>query len=390
MSWDHKRIKDCCTVIGGATPKREIAEYWGGDIPWVTPKDISNLPQPVLEDAPEFLTEKGFGSASTYMLPKGAILLTSRAPIGNVAVAGRAMCTNQGFKSLIPGEGMDSSYLYHCMRREAPRLEAQGNGATFKEVSKKVVEEFEIPVPPLHEQKRIAAILDKADAIRRKRQQAIELADQCLRSVFLDMFGDPVANPKRWDSQQLGSSLRFLTSGSRGWAKYYRDKGDKFIRIQNVGKNALLLDDMTYVEAPKSAEADRTRLELGDVLLSITADLGRSAVATEEIIGGYINQHLALLRPDAGILRPRYLSAFLSSQGGVRQFQIKNKSAVKAGLNFDDIRTLEIPIPPISLQHKYEEIFDKVRCSAGRLQDAKCSAGELFESLSQRAFAGQL
>lgn len=142
------------------------------------------------------------------MLPEGSVLLTSRAPIGNLAVTGKPMCTNQGFKSLVPNPDVDCTYLYYCMLANIEKLQALGNGATFKEVSKKVVEDFEIPLPPLDEQKRIAAILDKADAIRQKRQQAIALADDFLRSVFLDMFGDPFTNPKKWDMQPIGKLLQ--------------------------------------------------------------------------------------------------------------------------------------------------------------------------------------
>ncbi|MFO4722407.1 restriction endonuclease subunit S [Vibrio cholerae] len=197
MSWPVVKLKDCCTVVGGATPKRNIPEYWDSkDVPWVTPKDISKLSNKVLNDAPEYISQLGFDKCATSLLPKGAVLLTSRAPIGNVAIAGRDMCTNQGFKSLVPSDRVDSTYLYYCMLWHSSMLEALGNGATFKEVSKKIVEEFEIPLPPLDEQKRIAEILDKADAIRQKRKQAIALADEFLRSVFLEMFGTDLVRDK--------------------------------------------------------------------------------------------------------------------------------------------------------------------------------------------------
>lgn len=204
MSWPMVKLKDCSNVVGGATPKRNVDEYWNTkDVPWITPKDISNLRQPVLEDAPEYISNLGFKSCATYLLPKGSVLLTSRAPIGNLAIAGRDMCTNQGFKCLVPNNDVDSTYLYYCMMAYSEKLKLLGNGATFKEVSKKIVEEFEIPLPPLTEQKRIAAILDKADSLRRKNQQSIQLADQFLRAVFLELFGDPVTNPKNWEIKKL-------------------------------------------------------------------------------------------------------------------------------------------------------------------------------------------
>ncbi len=287
---------------------------------------------------------------------------------------------------------LDRKYLAYYLRSNlfVNWVNGQVAGAKMPRVSMKVFWEHKIPLPPLAEQKRIATILDKAAAIRCKRQQAIQLADDFLRAVFLDMFGDPVTNPKGWEIVELGEYLEFLTSGSRGWAKYYSESGSKFIRIQNVGKNLLLLDDMAYVNAPEGAEAKRTKVRLGDVLLSITADLGRSATVTREIEGGHINQHLALLRPVVNLINSRFLAAYLSSDGGVKQFQMKNKSAVKAGLNFNDIRTLNILLPPIELQKKYENIYEKVTSSLERMSASCDQSSFLFSSLSQKAFDGEL
>jgi len=188
----------------------------------------------------------------------------------------------------------------------------------------------------------------------------------------------------------LDQHLEFLTSGSRGWAKYYSNSGSKFIRIQNVGKNKLLLTDMAYVNAPKGAEAARTKIQTGDVLLSITADLGRSTVVTSDIEDGYVNQHLAILRLKKYELNSRYLSAYLSSDAGVRQFFVKNKSAVKAGINFSDIRSLEIQVPPISLQRSYENLYERVMGFQLKQSENLDVAEAAFSSLSQKAFSGQL
>ncbi len=205
VGWQLIKLGDCCQIVSGSTPKRNQSEYWGGDISWVTPKDLSHLKQPVLEDTPEKITQAGYKSCSTTLLPKGSILFSSRAPIGHVAIAGRPMCTNQGFKSLVPSNKVNSAYLYWCMRKYASSIDALGTGTTFREVSKGIVERFEIPLPPLAEQRRIAAILDRADAVRRKRQQAIALTEELLRSAFLEMFGDPVTNPKGWEVDVLGT-----------------------------------------------------------------------------------------------------------------------------------------------------------------------------------------
>jgi type I restriction enzyme S subunit len=179
------KLKNCCEIVSGSTPSRSIAEYWNGDIPWATPKDISRTKAKLLVEPEEYITRKGLDSCSTRLVPKGSILFSSRAPIGLVAVAGVDICTNQGFKNLVPSNNVYSDYLYHCMAYFAPDLALLGNGATFKEVSKEIVGNFQIPLPPLEEQRRIAAILDKADAMRRKRQESLKLADDLVKSQFI-------------------------------------------------------------------------------------------------------------------------------------------------------------------------------------------------------------
>lgn len=382
--WKTVRLVDCCTVISGATPRRDTPRYWNGNIAWVTPKDLSNLNENIIFDTPEKITDEGLKNCSSQILPPGSILFSSRAPIGLIAITGREMCTNQGFKSLIPGPEVQSEYLFWVMKHITPRIQQIGRGATFKEVSKAQIEEIKIPLPPLPEQKRIAAILDKADAIRRKRAKALQLTDTFLQSVFIDMFGDPVTNPKGWPTRSLADSLSFLTSGSRGWARYYSDKGHLFLRIQNVGQNGLLLDDVAFVKAPNTTEARRTKVQAGDVLLSITADLGRTAVIPDNFETAFISQHLALLRVKDIV--PLYLSAYLSSDGGQRQISLLNRNGVKAGLNFDDIRSLEILVPETKLQKRYAEIYAHHIETQKVLAHATSSVDFLYESLIQRTF----
>ena len=148
-------------------------------------------------------------------------------------------------------------------------------------------------------------MLDRAEALRAKRRAALAQLDSLTQSFFLDLFGDQTTILKRWATNKLGELLDSLTSGSRGWAEYYAESGDIFLRIQNVRRNELLLDDIAYVNAPSTAEANRTRVQPGDVLLSITADLGRTAVVPEEIGTAFINQHLSILRTKH--LVPRFL-----------------------------------------------------------------------------------
>ena len=187
---DFRRVKlgECCEVVSGATPRTERPEYWNGTIPWATPRDVSSLDGPTLTRTEARITDEGYRSCSTTLLPVGAVLFTSRAPIGLVAMAGLPVCTNQGFKSFIPGAEVDSRYLYWCLRREAPRIAARGSGSTFAEVSKSAISRFEIPLPSLSEQQRIAHALDAVEAIRCKRRQSLGLLEDLHESLSQQLF----------------------------------------------------------------------------------------------------------------------------------------------------------------------------------------------------------
>ena len=261
-------------------------------------------------------------------------------------------------------------------------------GSTRAKLTKAGAFKIQIPLPPLDQQKRIAGILDAADALRAKRREALAQLDTLLQSTFLDMFGDPVTNPMGWKAVSVGDEIRFLTSGSRGWAKYYAKVGDTFIRIQNLKDGQLDLGDIAFVNAPESAEAKRTKVEPGDVLLSITADLGRTAVVPRGIAKAHINQHLAILRFTS--LNPVFVSYQLASKGGQAQFDRLNREGVKAGLNFHDVKSIRLTNPPLKLQHRFAAIVESVEQQKASQRAHLAELDTLFASLQSRAFRGDL
>ncbi|MCC6357348.1 MAG: restriction endonuclease subunit S [Phycisphaerales bacterium] len=302
------------------------------------------------------------------------------------------------FHVIRPGHALDGRYLFYMIWNPTFRHfgEQRFTGsAGQKRMPASAVAEFEIPLPypddpkrSVAEQKRIAAILDKADAIRRRRHETARLTDQLIPSLFYDMFGDPVLNPRGLPARELGDLLDFMTSGSRGWAAHYADSGRLFLRIQNVGRNRLLLDDVAYVRVEETAESRRTATQAGDVLLSVTADLGRTAVIPKELGPAHINQHLVLLRTQR--MEPLYLSQYLASTAGQRQFAAKNRAAVKAGLNFDDVRSLRILEPPRREQQQFSRAYEAVMDQHAKQLRITSTADGLFDSLVQRAFRGEL
>jgi type I restriction enzyme S subunit len=261
-------------------------------------------------------------------------------------------------------------------------------GGTQKFVSLGALRELKATLPSYPEQLRIAAILDQADALRAKRREALAQLDSLTQSIFIEMFGDRQTIFTRWPVKNLGDLLEFLTSGSRGWAEYYTDSGALFLRIQNIGRDELNLNDVAYVNAPDSAESKRTQVREGDVLLSITADLGRTAVIPAGIGKAHINQHLSILRTQA--VAPKFLSAFLSSPWGQLEIFGRNKHGVKAGLNFDDIRSFRIPLPPQELQLEFVQRAEVVAEQKSLQHKSLIELDSLFTSLQHRAFRGEL
>ena len=172
MHWPIKRIGEVCDIVSGATPRTERPEFWGGGIPWATPKDLSELDGWSLDRTARTLTGEGLASCSAAMVPEGSVLLSSRAPIGLVAVAGMPMCTNQGFKNLVCGPDVDPWYLFGWCRIRTTYLQSLGRGATFKEISKRIVESIELPLPPMQRQRRFRSRLMNLTSVHRARIQS--------------------------------------------------------------------------------------------------------------------------------------------------------------------------------------------------------------------------
>ncbi len=201
-------------------------------------------------------------------------------------------------------------------------------------------------------------------------------------SQFIEMFGDPLKNPRHLPQFRLEKFIHFLTSGSRGWAKYYSEDGEWFITITNVKNCKVSIDNIQRICPPHNAEAERTRVKEGDLLISVTADLGRTGVITKEIAdhGAYINQHLTCIRLEQSALDPTYVAYFMETEAGKKQFFEKNLSSVKAGLNFDSIRSLRLLVPPLEQQKEFVNF----------LQQSDKSKFAVLNCISVKAVTGRI
>jgi type I restriction enzyme S subunit len=392
----HRALKlgDVCDVVSGATPKTGVAAFWDGHIPWATPADLSELEGAYLDDTPRKITSEGLASCSARVLPAGSVLLSSRAPIGHVAINTVPMATNQGFKSLVPKSGLaDAKYLYHWLRFHKTAIQALGNGATFKEVSKSIVSDIAIDLPPLDEQRRIAAILDKADGLRQKRKRAIAVLDSLTQSIFAERF------VKGYPPRQLGdliSEFRYGTSQKSG------PTGHPVLRIPNILGGSILLDEIKTVEL-NDAEFRRLSLSSGDLLFVRTNGnpeyVGRSAVVDADLearsglgVSKFVfASYLIRARVNTNAASSIYIQAYLSSpQGRKAMLERSRTSAGQFNINIESLASIQIPLPPVDEQIRFEKVFRAVRTQSSSLRERALDLETLFSSLQSRAFSGTL
>ena len=242
-------------------------------------------------------------------------------------------------------------------------LEKYFSGATIPHIYFKDYQNEEFTLDDLNKQHEVVTTLRKVEFVIENRQQQLQKLDELVKARFVEMFGDPIMNPKRYPVHQLSEYISSLTSGSRGWAQYCVENGTEwFITIKNVKDCHITTDNMQPVNAPDNAEAKRTKVQEGDLLISITADLGRTGVVTKEIAehGAYINQHLSCIRVNKEVLHPLFVAHYMESPAGKEQFTAKNQSAVKAGLNFNSINSLKLYVPPLKEQEEFITFITQV------------------------------
>ena len=390
-AWPTLRLDDCCEIVSGATPSTSVAAYWDGDIHWATPKDLSDLDGPLISDTPRKISKAGLEACAATVLPPGSVLFSSRAPIGHVAINTTPMATNQGFKSFVPHKGrMHAGYLYHWLRCNRSYLEGLGNGATFKEVSKAVVSRIELPVPPIGEQRRIAAILDEADALRAKRRAALAQLDEMARAIFVEMFGEVNSANTKTPLSKLSVVCKRITDGTHQPPKWSLH-GVPFLGISNITTGEIdftsqkMISEQTYVELTR-----RCPVEVGDILYStVGATYGIPALVREAKKFAF-QRHIAHIKPDFHLIDSRFLCAMLAAPGIKVQADKAAKGAAQKTINLTDLSEFQILIPPMPEQKVFVQRLDYIKSlrNAGVLSQTHLDS--LFASLQHRAFRGEL
>lgn len=288
------------------------------------------------------------------------------------------------------GARLFTPFLGLYLKSKFDYLRQTSTGATIPHINRNALENVPLPAVEFDDQIRIAHLLSKVEGLIAQRKQHLQELDDLLKSVFLEMFGDPVKNEKRHKISTLTPYITHLTSGGRGWAEYYSSSGKRFIRSLDVQMNSIGSDDVAYVTPPNNKEAERTRVMPGDVLLTITGSkIGRVCCVPEDFEEGYISQHVAIIRTQG--INPIYLSFYLSMPAcGQRAIAKQQYGQAKPGLNLTQIQNFEIIDPDRNLQNQFAAIFEKIKGIKSRYQQSLADLEALYGALSQKAFKGKL
>ena len=377
-------------IVSGSTPDTTNMEYWDGNIPWITPADLTGHQGIFFTGELRKITDLGYKNCSTKIIPPGSILYSSRAPIGHCAVTTFPLCTNQGFKNLIPNRKLNPIYGYFALKYFTPQIEFLGRGATFTEINKELFENVCIPLPPLPEQQRIAAILQKADRLRRLRRYARQLSDGYLQSVFLEMFGDPKSNPKKWKKGRIDDISLLVTDGEH-ITPNRTFSGIKLLSARNIQNG--YIDFEAGIDFISVEEYDRIKKrcnpEFEDILISCSGSVGRvTTIRTHDPFT--LVRSVALIKPDKKQIQPYYLEHFLRTEYSQEMIERYSKASSQANLFQGPIKELPVLVPSMSEQNRFVECVKKYYHTKKISIESDRQSEMLFQTLLQRAFQGEL
>jgi type I restriction enzyme S subunit len=389
-------LKDVCRITNGGTPKSGVESLWHGDVAWLTPAEMGKRLTPYIEKTARTISQEGLANSSAKLVPPGSVILSTRAPIGHLAINESPMAFNQGCRGLTPGEKLDVKYLYYFLYFSRDALDGLGTGTTFKELSSSNLANFKIPLPSLNEQRRIVAVLDKAFA-----GIATATANAQKNLTNARMLFETYLESVMSEARKLGKVL-FLRevctfeNGDRGenypGRESFVPKGIPVINAGHLSPAGIDAAEMNFIARERFNVLRSGKVRLGDILFCLRGSLGKFAV-NEIYEEGAIASSLVIIRPKEAILT-KFLAAYLQS-GMCKSMISKYKNGTaQPNLGGKSLELFLIPVPSLDAQEnlvrKIEGISRSVSSHANNSSIRLSALSELKQSLLQKAFSGEL
>ena len=376
--WIECKISDIGTVVGGATPSTKKPEnYENGTIAWITPKDLSTFTGRYIQRGERNITEVGLKSCSTQLLPKDTVLFSSRAPIGYVAIAANEVCTNQGFKSVVPNENTDPLFLYYLLKHNKDKIEGMGSGTTFKEVSGNTMKNIVVSVPTDKKvQKRISSMLGSIDDKIEENERINNNLEQQAQAIYQQMFIDNARSD--WAEGTL-SDIADITMGQSPNGSSYNEDGTGTIFFQGRAEFGFRFPSVRlYTTEPKRMA------RLNDTLMSVRAPVGDLNVAHMDCC---IGRGLAAIHS-----KSHHQSFVLYTMFSLKkQLDVFNgEGTVFGSINRNSLNDMPILIPSDDILDEFERIVAPMDLTIRNNYDENCRLQDIRDTLLPRLMSGEL
>jgi type I restriction enzyme, S subunit len=378
-----QKVSEVCEIIMGQSPPSDSYNDKGIGMPFFQGKSEFGELNP---------TPKWYCSSPIRLAEVDDILISVRAPVGDVNIANVNCCIGRGLAAIRPDKTkLLTKFLFYVLKGKKREIENMGTGSTFKAISKKDLVNIKIPVPNIEIQKKIVNTFDKAQELIDKRKAQIEALDQLTQSVFLEMFGDPKLNKKKWKKQKLNDvCLRKGEYGSGSSAISYDSDKPRYIRITDIRDDGSLNDDIVAPSNPDDYE--KYRLNEGDILFARSgATVGKTYLHSEKngycIFAGYLIRFV----PDTSKINPKFLFHFTRTQYYKQWVMSKQNTVAQPNINAKQYgEELFIICPPLELQNRFAKIVEEIEAEKELLQKSMVELQNNFNSLMQRVFKGEL
>ncbi|GBH30659.1 type I restriction enzyme, S subunit [Sphingobium xenophagum] len=330
------------------------------------------------------------------MIPRGTIIVPTRMAVGKAAIASIDLAINQDLKALFPKSDIDTRYLLHVLLAFSEKLLRFATGATVKGITLDVLRALEVPLPSLPEQRRIAAILDQADALRRLRRQSLARLSDLEAAMFFDTFVSGAKSDWRETNvadlvDKNNGGIRTGPFGSQLLHSEFVDEGIAVLGIDNAVSNSFRWAKQRYITPQKYAELTRYKVHPGDVLITIMGTCGRCAIVPDSVGEAINTKHLCCISLDQDRCLPEFLHAYFLRHPTARHYlKSRSKGAIMDGLNMGIIKELPVILPPLSTQEKFKRSLEALSGPASRGEMALADIESLFTSIQHRAFRGEL
>lgn len=385
--WEYKKLGEVCEVVSGSTPKTNVPEYWGEGHYWVTPAEL-NETIVYIDKTERQITDEALAKTKLRLLPVGTVLLSSRAPIGKVAITKTEMYCNQGFKNCICSDSIYNKYLFYFLRLKKEYLNSLGRGATFKEISKSIVESISIPLPPKSTQLAIVSELDKINELIRLKKEQLKDFDNLAQSLFYEMFGDPVENEMRWEVKKLGDNVEEMFLGPFGSAlkvDSYVPKEDSYCMVyeqKHAIKKSINLENH-YINKEKFDSLKRFCVMPGDFIMSCRGTIGKLYQIPPGAPMGIIHPSLMKIRLKQNGYDSTYFNFMLVK---IVAIESTNGNCVQMAITAKALSKKELPLPPLPLQHLFAQRIEQIEHQKAEVQKSITDLETLLASRMQYWF----